>query len=254
MKGTHLAIQLAANAIQFVVIKDDFVSHTSNVVFENSLDSDQKDSIESHISSTSQLNNDFDEVTLSWSFKRSTLVPNAIFADSSAKAIYELCYGKDSSEHDIDYNRISELSVINVYEIPVWIKRFFVIKFPRIVIQHEGSHVIRKSLNSEAFKLKTTAILYKNYFQLTIVKHNNLEFYSCFDYQNHEDIIYHLMFALQQKEMTNETGTMEFILGPNIEKEILSKLKTDLERVQDLKKLKFAQPDHYIAKSQLLCV
>ncbi|MGB0915609.1 MAG: hypothetical protein ACPGVI_06025, partial [Crocinitomicaceae bacterium] len=65
MKGTHLAIQLAANAIQFVVIKDDFVSHTSNVVFENSLDSDQKDSIESHISSTSQLNHDFDEVTLS---------------------------------------------------------------------------------------------------------------------------------------------------------------------------------------------
>ena len=116
MKGTHLAIQLADNAVQFVVIQNDFVSHTSQIAFEDSIDSNQKETIEQHFSNTSQLNKEFDEVTLSWSDKRSTLVPNAIFADSSAKDIYELCYGKDSSVHDIDYNRISELSVINVYE------------------------------------------------------------------------------------------------------------------------------------------
>ncbi|MCH2230551.1 MAG: DUF3822 family protein [Crocinitomicaceae bacterium] len=254
MKGTHLAIQLADNAIQFVVIQNDFVSHTSQIKFEDSIGSNQKEPIENHIKNTSQLNHEFDEVTLSWSFKRSTLVPNSIFADSNAKDIYELCYGKDSLEHDIDYNRISELSVINIYEIPVWIKRFFVIKYPRIVIQHEGSHVIRMSLNTEAFKLKSTAILYKGYFLFSIVKHNNLEFYSFFDYQNHEDIIYHMLFTFHQKEMTNENGTMEFILGPGINSDVLTNLKTDLERISDLKKLKIVTPKHYIAKSQLLCV
>ena len=54
--------------------------------------------------------------------------------------------------------------------------------------------------------------------------------------------------------MTNENGTMEFILGPGINRDVLTKLQTDLERISDLKKFKIVTPEHYIAKSQLLCV
>lgn len=254
MIGTHLAIQLAEHAIHFVSLRNDIVQNESLVLLDQDSDSSRKELLDKHFSDSNFLKSEFDEITLSWSFKRTTLVPNAVFADSSANSIFELCYGKESLQHDIDYNRISELSVINVYEIPSWIKRYFVIKFPRINIQHEGSHIVRKNLSENAFKLKATVVLYNGYFHLTIVKHNNLEFYSSFDYQNHEDVIYHLMFALQQKEMTNENGTLEFITGPGIDKSILDKLKTDIARINDLKKFKFDSPEHYIAKSQLLCV
>lgn len=254
MNGTHLAIQLAENAIHFVSLKNDVVLNESLMQLNHDSDSSRNEFLDSHFSESSFLKSDFDEITLSWSFKRTTLVPNAVFSDSSANSIFELCYGKESLQHDIDYNRISELSVINVYEIPSWIKHYFVMKFPRINIQHEGSHIIRKNLSENAFKLKVTVVLYDGYFHLTIVKHNNLEFYSSFDYQNHEDVIYHLMFALQQKEMTNENGTLEFITGPGIDDSILDRLKTDIARINDLKKLKLDSPEHYIAKSQLLCV
>lgn len=254
MKGTHLAIQLAEHAIQFVSFRNNNVVNESLVSFEENSDDSKIAVLKKHFNDVSFLNEDFDDITLSWSFKRTTLVPNAIFADSKPTDIFELCYGKESLNYDIDYNRISELGVINVYEIPEWIKHFFVIKFPRIIIQHEGSHIVRQNLAENAFKLKGTVVLYQGYFHLTIVKHNNIEFYSSFDYQNHEDVIYHLMFALQQKEMTNESGSLEFILGPGIEDSILEKINTDIARVKDLHKLKVNQPKHFIAKSQLLCV
>lgn len=253
MKATHLAIQLSEHAIHFVSLENDVVLHESFVSLEQSSKS-QKEVLNNHFLVTNFLNNDFNEITLSWSFKQTTLVPNSIFSGSSPNEIFELCFGKDSIKHDIDYNRISNLNLINIYEIPIWIKYYFVIKFPRIIIQHEGSHVIRKNLTENNINLNSTVILHQGYFQLTILKNNNLEFYSSFDYQNHEDIIYHLMFVLQQKEMTNENGILKLIVGPGVNRLILDKLKLDITRIRDLQKLKVNYPEYYIAKSQLLCV
>ncbi|MDG1147269.1 MAG: DUF3822 family protein [Crocinitomicaceae bacterium] len=250
----HLAIQLSEHAIHFVSLNNDTVLHESTLVFENDSTSYKKDILANHFSETAFLATAFDEITLSWSHKRSTLVPNLIFEDSTPNDIFELCYGKDSVKYDLDYNRISELSAINIYEIPLWIKYYFVIKFPRIIIQHEGSHIIRQNIKDNGVKLKAAVVLYDGYFQVTIVKDNNLEFYSSFDYQNHEDVIYHLMFTLQQKEMTNEEGVLEFATGPGTDSSIISKLKTDIARIGDLQKLKVSHTEHYIAKSQLLCV
>ena len=253
MKAAHLAIQMSEHAIHFVSLKNDVVLHESSVSFEKGTKS-QKEVLNNHFLVTNFLNTDFDEITLSWSFKQTTLVPNSIFSDSSPNEIFELCYGKDSIKYDIDYNRIYELSLINIYEIPIWIKYYFVIKFPKIIIQHEGSCIIRKNLTENNLNLNSTVILHQGYFQLTIVKNNNLEFYSSFDYQNHEDVIYHLMFVLQQKEMTNENGTLKLIIGPGIDRLILDKLKKDIARISDLQMLKVNYPEYYIAKSQLLCV
>jgi hypothetical protein len=254
MNANHLAIQLSEDAIHFVSLKNDTVLHESTLLFEQESTSHKKEVLANHFLETAFLTEEFDEITLSWSHKRSTLVPNLIFEDSSPTDIFELCYGKDSLKYDLDYNRVSELSVINIYEIPLWIKYYFVIKFPRIVIQHEGSHIIRQNLCGNSEKLKATVVLYNDYFHLTIVKDTSLTFYSSFDYQNHEDVIYHLMFTLQQKEMTNEDGTLELITGPGIDRSIVTKLKTDIARINDLQKLKVNHPEHYIAKSQRLCV
>ena len=144
--------------------------------------------------------------------------------------------------------------LINVFNIPSWVKRFFVVKFPRINIQHEGSHIIRQTLNASAFKLKATVVLHQNYFQLSIVKHNNLEFYSFFDYQNHEDILYHLHFALQQKEMTNEEGFLELIDGAGSTKKTTEDLKSAIQRITEFKKMEIITPSNFVAKSQFLCV
>ena len=250
----HLTVEISDDLVQFVFLRDNIVvnHHQSEITGIHS--SEKKTSLEKAFQSTSFINESFDEVMLAWVSDKSTLVPNAIFADSNAHDIFKLCFGANKEEHDVDYNRISELSVINVYQVPNWIKSFFVLKFPRIVIQHSGSHTVRKVLNSNAFKLKATAVVYQGNFHLSIVKHNNLEFYSFFDQQSVEDIIYHLTFALQQKELLNEKGTLELISGLGTDFDLLNKIQSGLEKISEYKQLKVESIENFTSKSQLLCV
>ena len=252
--ASHLAIQVTEDAARFVSINNGTVVNQRNFSLTNDSSSSKKELMEQGMDNISFIKDDFNEITLSWSTKRSSLVPNIIFAETSPKAVYELCFGKNSTENSIDYNRIAELSIINVYDVPDWIKRLFVIKFPRVVIQHEGTHVLRQVMNASAFYLKATVILYKDYFQLTLVKHNNIEFYSFFDYQSSEDVLYHLMFTLQQKEFTNEKGTLELVAGVECDNELIEQLTKDVKRIKDLSDLTVESPTDYLPKSQLLCV
>ena len=251
--NSQLAIQVAIDGINCVVLKDGSVSaYTSQITFDSSKDEIIKEKLSKEFESNSIFQQEFDEITLSWSSDKTTLVPNAIFGESNPQAIFKLCYGEN--EADVDYNRISELGIVNVYEIPEWIKRFFVIKFPSINIQHEGSIILRKALNENAFKLKATVVIYKNHFQLIISKHNELIFYSNFDYQSSEDIIYHIMFVLQQKELLNENGSFEIINGLGVNDEIIKSVISGFNKITELKSFSINTPDNFISKAHLLCV
>lgn len=250
--SNQLAIQVALDGIHCIVLKDGVKSNKSELRFDTSVEDKIKALLAQEFESNSMYQSDFDDISLSWASEKTTLVPNAVFSESSPQAIFELCYGKNDA--DVDYNRISELSVVNVYEIPDWIKRFFVIKFPRINIQHEGSLLVRQVLHENAFKLKSTIVFYQNHFQLIISKHNELIFYSNFSYQSAEDIIYHVMFVLQQKELIADTGSFELIQGLGASDETVEAVKNGLERIQDLKKFNVVISDNFIQKAHLLCV
>ena len=254
MNSRHLAVEISTNAVRFVSIRDGVVLHRLEKPYTGKTDREMKESLSQLFSDTNFLKEEFEEISLAWCIDRSTLVPNAIFNESSALDIFQLCFGKDAVKHEVDYNRIHELSVINVYQIPDWIKSFFVIKYPRVVIQHAGTHIVRKSLSENAFKLKASIICYETYFRLAIVKHNNLEFYSSFSYQSAEDIIYQLNFALQQKEMTGEKGTIELVGSVGSDSNIINQVESGLGKIGDLKKMEIINDADYLAKSQLLCV
>ncbi len=252
--GLHLAIEIAEHAVRFVSLNNTSISDTSTLIYKSTVESEIQKEIDDFILTTSFLQQEFEEQTLSWSTKRSSLVPNSIFGESSAKSIYQLCFGKETTVNDIDYNRLAELGIVNVFDIPLWIKSYFIRKFPRINIQQQGSHALRAITGSNAFNLKLNLLLEKDYFNLTIVKHNKLEFYSFFDYNTFEDIIYHTLFALQQKELTNEVGTLEIIEGIGIDPSIVREFELAHERIKDLNSLKIIKSEHFMAKSQLLCV
>ena len=65
--------------------------------------------------------------------KETTLVPTAIFGDTNAKDVYRLCFGETNSGMQLDFNRIPEHGLVNVFAIQEWIKSFFVIRFPELL-------------------------------------------------------------------------------------------------------------------------
>ncbi len=254
MATSQLAIEVTDNYIQFTSFLEYSIQHQIAAPINWSDESVCKRQLEDCFKENSFLTVDYNDVTLSYASKESSLVPNNMFAESNAESIFKLCFGKVKEKHSIDFNRISELSIVNIYAISDFVKRFFVIKYPRIIIQHHGTHGLRKILDSETFLLKITLLFHVNYFCMTIVKHNKLEFYSFFDYQNNDDIIYHVLFALQQKELINEKGTIELI--PNVYSNSINfdELEKNLKRIKELSLLEFNKKKNFIAQSQLLCV
>lgn len=250
----HLAITISRHGVSFVSLHEAGIVGEQFIIFHGFNPDSVKESLNEAFRNTAFLSDDFDEITLAWNTKQSTLVPNSIFAESDAVSIFQLCFGDSIDKNEIDYNRISEAGVVNVFEIPLWIKSYFVIKFPRIILQHLGTHALRNSLDSNAFKMKATLILNEGFFYLSMIKHNQLQFYSFFDNQSSEDVIYHLVFALQQKEMIDEKGTIELVPGSGQSDEQLSEIKAGLEKIKDLSGFNINLATDFIPKAQQLCV
>ena len=101
-----------------------------------------------------------------------------------------------------------EFSGVNIYEIPVWVKSFFVTRFPRMLLQHEGTHLLRGLLAGSTYKLKMVLSLQENHFILAAIKESEIKYYNTFEYQTVEDVIYHVAHLLQQNNWTEDDGTL----------------------------------------------
>ena len=235
----HLSIELSETAVRFSVVENG-MTKSYNYTFTDKKDYRYKEQLDEFLVDSGLKNEEFDEQT--------------IFGESKPESIFKLCYGDQIPSNHIDYNRIPEHGMVNIYEIPLWVKSFFVIRYPRSIIQHEGSHLLRGIFAENAFKLKTTLVVYDHHVLLSIVKENKLEFYSVFDFNENEDIIYHTLFTLQQKGLNKESGTLQICPGVGSSEEKINELHTKFSAFADLKSSTILVNSDLIIKSQQLCV
>lgn len=249
----QLAIELSENGVRFSAMEGEHVQR-HEFAFTDKKDYRYKEQLDEFLVQSGLKDKNFDEHTVSWGSFRSTLIPTNIFGESKPEDLFRLCFGPDIPASHIDYNRIPEQVLVNLYEIPMWVKSFFVVKYPRSVIQHEGSHTIRGIFAENTFRTKATIVLFSNFFLLAILKENKLQFYSVFEYQEVDDVVYHLMFTLQQKEFLGDTGSIQICPGVGAQNEKMSELKEKLSQLQDLKQMKIEINEHFTINSQKLCV
>lgn len=208
MPKRHLAIDVNNDTIRFVEMNEAAVNQEHLFSFSDKQDYRYKQQLEEFWNKTGWKESVFDEVTLSWSGFQSTLVPVNVFNESDKESIFELSYGNQITSNEIDYNRLPLQGIVNIYAIPNWIKSFFVIRFPRIVVQHEGTHLIRGVFSGTTFKLKTVLIIHEKYFRMLVVKENQLKFYSQFECSTLEDVVYYYSFAMQQLALNQATNEL----------------------------------------------
>lgn len=247
--NSQLTIELNQFGVKYSIFEKSEVVSSNSTSF--SLTEDAKSQCETFFIEEKIVEKSYDEVTLSWYNHQSTMIPMAIFGESNPKEIFNLSYPKIAPDFEIDYNRMPMEGVVNIYSIPSWVKRFFIIKFPRIIIQHCTSHVVRAGLSQDAFKPKFILSLYKETFHLVLIRHNELQFFSSFDSENIEDIIYYLSYVTEQKELSYEKG--KIILTGNQEEKAKETIKV-LERIDLFSSYALILYTDFIAKAQLQCV
>jgi len=193
---------------------------------------------------------DFDgEVSLAFTGHKVTLVPQVIFGDSTAKEIFALCFG--NSDDHIEHNRFFEQALVVVYEIEAWIKRFFVIRYPRITIQHEVTHVLRGIFTQPNFEPKIHVIADELFFTLILTAKNKIIFFNTFDFSNADDIFYYATHAWFNS--INKDKKIELLWHTNIESDAMFE-QIKLNFSKQFKPTQFNLQTISKIKHQLLCV
>jgi hypothetical protein len=251
---TQLAIEISENGVNFAHIQDGSVVSIDSFTFKDKIDYRYKEQLEQIFSEKGYKEKEYDEYSLSWYSIQSTLLPNNVFSETKPEDLFRLCYSQDIPADHIDYNRIPELSIVNVYQIPQWVKSFFIVKFPRIIIQHEGSHLLHGIFAGSTFKLSSYITLHDNSFSLIITSTNDLQFYSQFEFQSIDDVVYHFVYTMQQKNYFGKDGSVTIVNGIGSSKEQVVELKEKLDQLKDLKSYKIEVNSHIILNYQTLCV
>lgn len=196
---------------------------------------------------------EYDEYSLAFWGEKFTVVPFNLFDSKNYTDVFNLCFGKGNFNNDeLDYTMQPHLGVTSIYEIPNWIKSFFIVKFPRIIIQHGISLQLNGMNNESNFKPNLHVHIEQDYFYMTLFKHTNLIFSNSFDYQNEDDITYHLVHVLKKMQVISEEGQIN-ISGKNNTLDVAQLINT-LNAFSELKQFKKQLAEERIIKHHLLCV
>ncbi|MBK6525611.1 MAG: DUF3822 family protein [Crocinitomicaceae bacterium] len=181
---------------------------------------------------------------------RNTLVPTGIFNNSKPLDIFKLNY--TAPHENLDYNRIPELDIVNIYELPIWVKSAFVIKFPRVKMYHRSSVLLKGIFDQPVFYPKVHLFIEDSSFYMFITEKSKLIFFNRFDYKNLADIVYHTLFVLEQKMLEQDKLSVQLYgvaPGWNHLNEFKSFFKCEVN-VPDTPE----KGEHFILAKQLLCV
>lgn len=196
---------------------------------------------------------EYEEVTAAWSSANYALIPLRVFNDSNAKSIHALLFGDKVKEQTVDFNRLMELNMVNVFEVPDWVKSFFVMRYPRITIKHEHGLFLRALFQHSTFDRALHVSLCDDYMNISIVYHNELIFSNSFHYQTADDVLYYTLFSLEQKGLQNEKVKLSGYFVNEKQAETLNRYKELLGKVASASSLE-VQPFANSLTLQPLCV
>lgn len=196
------------------------------------------------------LKHDFATYSLSSGDNRNTLIPSDLFSYSKPKDIFKLNYPEPLG--DLDYNRISELGIVNIYEFPLWIKSLFVIGFPRVRIVHRSTVLLRGIFDQPTYSPKIHLFVEKEQFYMQITEKSKLTYFNRFDYKSIADLVYYVLFVLEQKEYDQSKFEILFYgLHPEwVAKEKIQDFFSSKVKISDQSE----KGNHFMLAKQLLCV
>lgn len=196
---------------------------------------------------------EFTSYSCSWSSPKNTLVPMMLFPSTKPEKLLQLALHEAIPRGEHDYNRLPEWNMVNVYYMPLWIKSVLIHKTPRIVIQHEMSHLLRFLNTGSTIPQKTVIVLQENHFSCIIRKDGQIVHASMQEYQAPEDILYHLLYCFQAMNIDSKGDI--FIYGTTESlREKAAIVQNQLKHVQAMatQKVTLSGADHL--KFQSLCV
>jgi hypothetical protein len=156
----------------------------------------------------------FTSIYINWPGKNFTLVPSAYYKPEKAKELLEFSVGK-TEEGTICVNDVKP-DIKLVFSVPTSLKNILDKTFPHHQLQHSGACLI--NLFFTHFQLKKANVLLsirEKQIELVIKKDKQLLLYNIFDIKTNEDILYYLLFSIEQFKL--DPVTLQLAISANRE-------------------------------------
>lgn len=140
-----------------------------------------------------------------------TLVPNSLFSSEESLAYLKLNHEVSEENHlTVQENNIESLNSTLVFGFPKRIHELFKQQFAGFQLLHYGSPLLELSglelsLQNESFKLH----IQYDHFEIIYNKAGKLVFFNRYNYQTVEDLIYYLLYVMEQLQVDRDEIQLE---------------------------------------------
>jgi hypothetical protein len=172
----------------------------------------------------------FNRILINWLNKHFTLVPDSFYSADKAKELLNFNVGDIKDETVLTNEVLGDVKF--VYSIPTSFKTTLDRTFPKHNIKHFGYSTIQ--LFFSHFQLKGADVflnIHDQGIELCIKKDKQLLLYNMFSTKSDEDILYYLMFSIEQFKF--EPGSVKLCVAANRETndELFKTLKKYIKNV-----------------------
>jgi hypothetical protein len=248
----HLALEISQTRLAFFDLRKEGCTLLLEDVFLNLNETSCKETFTKNFELLPS-SDKIDQITCSFIGPNFTLVPMHLFNVSKPDSLLQFASSDVIPKNDVEYNRLPEWNAVMVYQMPYWIKKMLIPKFPTVVIQHDLTHQLR-FLNHGSLALpKIVVSLHHGMFTVSFRNNGEIVHISTQDFQTEDDILYHLLMCLEQVHVL---GTIEFIVSTSIPKHLVTieELTKKAKRNDKMKNQKWTLGLNKHIEYQLFCV
>jgi len=164
--------------------------------------------------------------------KLSSLVPDNLFEEKLS--LEYLKFNSKLLENDFAaHDFIEEIDAVNVYLPYVNVNNYILENFGSFDFYHYSTLLIKKLVKYNKEKESSLyANLQEEDFQVLIIKKNKLLYYNNFDFNTKEDILYFLLFVIEQNKIDINKSKLFLIGKINVESEAYLLISKFIENIE----------------------
>ena len=207
----QLLITIGPAGISFIVLEvENSFSTVVVYTFTQGLSPEKiAEEIKTIVGQESILNESFKNTNIIWNFKESILVPGEFFNTVTNTEMLNLVYG-DAGQYEVKTDFVFRHNMHNVYRLPEQVVAALPATWQYAHQTHQYS-LLPDLAEKTGDCLK--AIFYSNSFTVMLTKAGKLQIIQHFDYQNADDVAYHLLnicdsFAVKADEAILQVSGM----------------------------------------------
>jgi hypothetical protein len=248
MSQTKTVIEINAISAKISKLQNDAIeSEVSHLLFSSSNEASKKDELIAFLK-TIEVSGD---VYLIAGGQRNCLVPVSVFDASKPNQLFEFTFGEKSK--DVDFCRLPNVSLVNIYEVPLWIKSFFVVKFPTLILLHHSTAMLKILSQFKGLNTRVSVQIHATYFTLSIYHLGNVVFQNTFTQVENSDVLYYTLHTMKQLNLAGRRANLLLTSESKNEVQKCKNLIEEMKKIGDFSQLQVEWKENFIAENIKLC-